>query len=161
MCPNWCENNLTIKGDKKTLDKFIQAAKRKNTDLSLQKLVPMPKELENTKADHQHVNQDLIDKYGADNWYDWQVKNWGTKWDIEATLLKDLYNNSNIPIKLKDKIFYEFDSAWAPPIDAFITISKKFPTLDFSLRYDEPNMGFKGTAKIKNGKVLSDSYKDY
>jgi len=122
--PNWCNNSLKITGDTKQLKSFAKKAKGDGTDLSLDKLFPLPKKQEK-------------------NWYNWCVKNWGTKWDIEATL----------SVEDKYELGYGFDSAWSPPVEAFEKISKKYPKLVFWLDYDEPSMGFKGMTRIQNGEV--------
>lgn len=43
--PNWCMNTLTVSGDRSEIKKFREGVKSENSDLSLDKLMPMPKEL--------------------------------------------------------------------------------------------------------------------
>ena len=31
------------------------------------------------------MQKSFIDRFGTDNWYDWCVRNWGTKWNIVYT----------------------------------------------------------------------------
>lgn len=45
-------------------------------------------------------------EYGADNWYDWAINNWGTKWGA--------YEIEHVEIG-KDHIDIQFDTAWSPP----------------------------------------------
>jgi len=152
--PNWSENELIVDGGQTEIARFKELAKGKvtgiepqeETDLSLNSLYPMPKELEGTKAPPDQPKQSLIDKYGSDNWYDWHVKNWGTKWDVEARLETDKRN----------RLRYFFDSAWSPPLNWLIKVSKDFPTLKFTIKYIEEGMGFKGTFTVKNGETLND-----
>lgn len=177
--PNWCENDLLVIGRPSSLAKFKKKAKTRSSALSLQKLIPIPEELQDTQSpprivpdkdirkaiiEHKARNslyrsgrpisasesEELIKKYGANNWYDWQVLNWGTKWDIEAIL-----NNEE-----EGKLGFTFNSAWSPPIQAFQTISRQFPELDFKLKYSETGMGFYGNAKFKRGQV-DDEVHDY
>jgi hypothetical protein len=54
----------------------------------------------------------LKQKYGADNWYDWRVKNWGTKWNAKNVILDESGN-------LKS-----FDTAWSPPSKIFEEIAR-------------------------------------
>lgn len=129
--PNWCENTLTVSGETKDLAKFKRRAKAKNTALSLNKLLPLPKKQEA-------------------NWYNWHIENWGTKWDVEAELIAE----SN------EYITYEFMSAWSPPVIWLETISEQYPALDFTIKYDEPSMGYMGLATASQG-VLSDKTIDY
>ena len=130
--PNWCNNDLEVTGDEKEIARFKYDAGNytEKEVLSLQSLVPMPKEKEK-------------------DWYNWHVENWGTKWDVDATLYKD---NTK-------ELLYSFDSAWSPPIEAFVKASKNYPTLKFVLEYDELGMCFMGTATIENG-ILDDVCED-
>lgn len=86
-----------------------------------------------------------LETYGVSNWYDWCVKNWGTKWDIEGegSRLAD------------DHASYTFQSAWSPPVEAFVTISKSFPELTFDLEYFESGMSFMGRVEIRDGESNS------
>lgn len=149
--PNWCNNTLnvsTIEKHAAELKEFVKKAKSRKlkTDLSLNKLLPLPKELEGTTAPSPKPSPRLIKKYGADNWYDWQVKKWGTKWDVEAEIVW----------QEKTEIEYSFDSAWGPPCDFIIHVSKLFPHLLFTLEYDEPGMLFAGKYIAKNNAILED-----
>jgi len=88
--------------------------------------------------------------YGHTTWYSWCTEHWGTKWDC---------NNSVIE-KTKEKdgkliVVYGFDTAWSPPIAAMTEISKKFPDLNFKLRYYEAGCGFKGLLILENGLVIT------
>jgi hypothetical protein len=131
--PNWCNNEVTVEVDEtenlKELKRFITKAKvntkAHKSALSLNKLVPMPKALKGTTSPQDKPN-----------WYDWSTANWGTKWDVDAVVIETD----------KHKIVYRFESAWAPPTVAFREIAKKFPSLVFELRYDEPGVQFSGVA---------------
>jgi hypothetical protein len=48
----------------------------------------------------------LFDKYGAHDWYDWSVKNWGTKW-----------NAYHFEMREQDAqyLHFIFDTAWSFP----------------------------------------------
>ena len=96
------------------------------------------------------ADEALMRKYGSDNWYDWCMKNWGTKWDIEAVLEDEG----------EGQLVYSFDSAWSPPVAWLVKVAKDHPQLGFRLRYDEPAMGFTGMAIARGGKV-NDQCTDY
>ena len=55
---------------------------------------------------------------------------------------------------------YTFDSAWGPPQEGIVHISKSFKSLLFDLRYQEPGMMFCGYARISNGEVLHEQTTD-
>lgn len=48
----------------------------------------------------------------------------------------------------------EFYTAWAPPIQYFVTVSKKYPSLTFVLFYEEFCMDIYGVRAIKDGKLI-------
>ena len=133
--PNWCDNYLRVFGDKEEITRFREKAEAVvdgvETALSLNNLHPLPKELEGTESTEKN------------NWYDWQIQNWGTKWDVEAVLEEEG----------EDYLNYSFDSAWTPPIAWLKKVSADFPTLRFVLKYDEEGMGFFGRAIAQNGEV--------
>ena len=130
--PNWCENILIVEGDPRKVREFKKRVKGKGTALSLDKLHPMPKALENTTAD--------VDK---PNWYDWCVDNWGTKWEIKAKLVREF----------EGYLEYFFPSAWTPPLAWLEKVAKDYPELKFRLKYEELEVGFMGMAKAGKGKV--------
>jgi len=138
--PNWVENTLKITGNEKELKKFSKKLKPKRF---MHSFIPLPKELKNTESPPKKKNLNLILKYKTDNWYDWQRKNWGTKWDFEVEEIGECENER----------IYSFESAWSPPIEGITTISKKFPKLTFWLSYEESGMGFKGMARIQDGTI--------
>ena len=52
---------------------------------------------------------DLSLKYGATNWLDWRVDNWGTKWGTYGTKFYELGGDGS-------PILIEFQTAWRPPL---------------------------------------------
>jgi hypothetical protein len=152
--PNWCNNTLTITGNEEDIKRFIKQAKQKNTEenkkteLSLGNFLPVPTELENTQAPNNNEVQakKLVKKYGAKDWYDWRIKNWGTKWDITAKKIR----------RSNGKVCYGFESAWSPPCEAVLKMSEQYNELAFTLEYDEPGMAFKGCFECYQGSVQND-----
>lgn len=127
---------VSEKDYKKEVEKAKEEAKNPDFQIGL----PITKKMSN----------ELIKKFGADNWYDWQVRNWGIKWDVNAVLSQD--TNS--------KLVYTFDSPWSPPIAFLMKISELFPKLVFSLAYEEPGMAFRGNATAEDGE-LEDNCENY
>ena len=94
------------------------------------------------------------------SWYDWNITNWGTKWDVAVTddeqypeteLIADYPNGEN------QVLVYKFQTAWGIPEEALITLSKQFPTLLFTLSFEEET-GWGGEIEFLRGQgtVLSD-----
>ena len=79
---------------------------------------------------------------GVVGWYDWHVKHWGCKWDVGDTL----YVNGNC---------IRFDTPWGTPVEFFIELSKKYPTVRFTVLYcdmDDIGGGNCGCYVVKNGR---------
>ena len=114
--PNWCENNLTIVSDDKTLLQKIDGAVKEEKLLDF--LASEPKNYNDEKA------------------YHWRLDNWGTKWEIdEFTYFRFI----------KNRIEMGFLSAWAPPLEALKTFKKNHPEVDFIyIHYHEPGCGVCG-----------------
>lgn len=130
--PNYTINTLIVSGETRNLRRFRDDARGIECDLSLNALLPMPAELEDTDAEDE-----------GRNWYNWRVDNWGTKWDVDGKLSSDF----------PDCLEYAFRSAWNPPVEWLKQVSKDYPTLRFRLRYVEESDEFTGIARVQNGRV--------
>lgn len=90
------------------------------------------------------------------DWYNWNVRNWGTKWDI--TIERDeigAYAQSN----QGDWYFqWSFDTAWSPATEAYDAIAKRFPNLEFDYEITEEANFFAGKLSYANGELTSDTY---
>ena len=140
--PNWCENRVDISGEPEYVRKFMEHVGKK---FDFQKIIPMPKELEDTtspvRTEGEHANmtsgrqKELLDKYGFDNWYDWALSNWGTKWPADGAQL--VVNKENY-------CRFMFMTAWCPPAGIYRKVKELFPDLSISWFYDEQGMQFTG-----------------
>ena len=132
--PNWCNNTITLTGPKEKITAIYNKAKEDNA--LLQQLKPMPTELEGTTspAPTEGEPQPLVDGY--DNWYDWRVSNWSTKWDVDTEGLELSDDGTTIT--------GWFDSAWAPPIGAYDHFLANNEDCSISSMYYEGGMDFAG-----------------
>ena len=88
--PNWSDNQITITGPNSVIDKIEKIVKEDSPEIQnglLQFFHPMPKALVDTEAGpiaktKAEKNERKARKLecGAENWYDWRVNNWATKW---------------------------------------------------------------------------------
>lgn len=133
--PNYCTNTLMLNEDSN--DSILEVVKDyldENGHLSFEKIRPIPDELKGTTsptpldADPKKQRM-LVEKYGHENWYDWCVDNWGTKWDAD--------------VHHADEKAICFTTAWSPPIGAIKTLSI-LTGRDFRLTYVEEGMDFCG-----------------
>jgi len=125
--PNWCDNQITITGPNSVIDKIEKIVKEESDDAKnglLQFLHPMPKELLDTEAGpiaktkaEKNARQARKLEFGAENWYDWRVNNWGTKWEVCEFYGVDRQHLNDSPDE--STISFAFSSAWSPPIGAY------------------------------------------
>lgn len=88
---------------------------------------------------------ECLQKYGTDNWYDWRVQHWGTKWDA--------YDCQGTP---KDG-YLVFSSAWSPPYEIAKTLCNKYPNSDLDWFYEEEGMQFAGHFYSgENGEIIDE-----
>ena len=123
--PNWCNNNLTLEHEDPAM--IQRAADALQRGEFLQEFIPCPKELTETVSGSlgdeyaQELNQfkmQLNQKYfGAKDWYDWNVSNWGTKWDVGCDGSTDVHPDGRM-------LHTYFDSAWSPPVAAYVKLEE-------------------------------------
>ena len=164
--PNWCTNQLIVCGPITWVDLFHEKITVEAGYEILNSLYPVPEDLTGMPSmagtipdDDPNKEQKManLEKYGAVDWYDWSVANWGTKWGDCDTLYHDSLNSSEGDLKTS---MYTFETAWGPPQEGIIHIAKSFKPLLFDLRYQEPGMGFCGYARIGNGEVIREHTSD-
>lgn len=78
------------------------------------------------------------------NWYEWNRKNWGTKW-----------NAYDLSIKTDDPelLVFEFDTAWSVPDQVFQVLGKWFNELSIKVEYFDEGHCFWGTDTKPAGSV--------
>lgn len=136
--PNWCNNNFHITGNTESIKELWDTAQTAGDDGEfglLNAIMPMPKELEGTTAPSDE-----------DNWYNWRVNNWGTKWDVSDEGLEFIDNGDGTA-----SITGWFDSAWAPPIGVYEQLAADFDSCIIDCSYYEPGMDFGGFWSTEHG----------
>lgn len=113
--PNWCENVACVKhSDRSMLQKVVDGFNGKGL---FSAFLPTPPEL-----------------LKGNDWYDWRVNNWGTKWDVSKQSFPEIIVDGQINLT--------FDTAWSPPISFY----EHLLTLGFEVDayYYEGSMDFCG-----------------
>jgi len=107
-----------------------------------------------------HSNPDMVDRFEkaynlgkaceeflplpeGEDWYSWQINNWGTKWDIGADMGTDKEERYGLKAtRVDNEVCCSFDSAWSPPIGLY----DKLVGLGYDVKasYWEPGMAFCG-----------------
>ena len=136
--PNWCYNNLDITATNDEQKAMLEkVSKAEPAEGFIGMFLPLPEILKDTTSptpqDLDEVQQQtMIAQTGFDNWYDWQVHNWGTKWDPEV--MDCNFDGTTMSVS--------FDSAWAPPIAFYEWLKEQ--GYEVSANYYEPGMDFAG-----------------
>ena len=139
--PNWCNNGLTLEHKDSAMVQRAYDALREGR--FLQEFIPCPQDLIDTVSGFVGEGQDALEakqtanreKYGYATWYDYNVNEWGTKWDVGGDDgLMEMINPNTLQAS--------FESAWAPPVAAY----EKLCALGFIIKafYEEPGMAFCG-----------------
>jgi len=155
--PNHCNNNLIVEGSPARVRDFArdhyrqpdnwkpldEPAKEHKTTLDFSFSVPYPP---------LHEREDL-----EQGWYDWQIGNWGTKWNA-YDIMPETFPQVLKEIEETDGLTYSFDTAWSPPVEWMLEAAKKYPHLTFTLTYEEPGMCFAGYFKTKGDKTIAENH---
>lgn len=118
--PNWCMNKLTVSHpDPYMVDRFENAY---NLGKTCSEFLPLPE---------------------GEDWYNWQINNWGTKWDIGADVGTEKEEQYGLKAtRVGNEVCCSFDSAWSPPVGLY----DKLFELGYDVRatYWEPGMAYCG-----------------
>ena len=165
--PNWVSNSVTIEGApdivnsiKEQLGKSYTMPVQAKGDLAYvveDKLIESTFSFWNiikpTDMDAYHKQPDFnSDKpYAGNDWYSWNSRNWGVKWDTtNPELVHDEPNGNNLVL------VYNFETPWGTPDEALIELSRQFPTILITNEYMEET-GWGGEAEYLRGEKLSES----
>ena len=153
--PNHVSNVITLKGHKDDIIKCLSTIMRDNDTtenenkyegigtIDFEKIIPMPKEIYRG-----NIGPEERKFYGSNNWYDWSVMNWGTKWNAY-----NFYAHEIMPVDISEGEDYtmEFDTAWNPPYPVIKTLSEMYPELEIEHLYFDEFLTFAGIVIYKDG----------
>lgn len=184
--PNWVFNGLTIEGNPDLVNDLVRMMNRpfvmihdnwnmetKAMEVS-QTTYPNPVFAFHNIFNHRQDGIDDLDyvkqpdhslpleealKFQGNHWYDWNVRNWGTKWDV-AVSSDNKYPDTYIegPTKNGENlvVYYNFNTAWSPPFPAMEKLSAQYPSLLLTLSYEEET-GWGGECEFLRGEMISQS----
>jgi hypothetical protein len=114
--PNHCNNYLVLTHPDTA--QIERARKAMEEGKFFTEFFPCPEELNDSNlssfggdnADEKDkMRQAMLEKYGYPSWYEWNIANWGTKWDAYDFGPFEESESDN-------ELVVQFDTAWAPPI---------------------------------------------
>jgi hypothetical protein len=178
--PNWVYNSLYVSGDATALSTMKAQLNKPFTlehdswDVEKGEMVRKPVSYSNpvfafwniiqpsdleAYAGQGDMSLPLAEKlmFQGNNWYDWNVRNWGTKWDV-AVHDEEKYPDTEILEESESDISYKFNTAWSPPESAIVCLSMQYPTLSFELEFEEEG-GWGGTVIYSSGEgTITEEY---
>jgi hypothetical protein len=99
------------------------------------------------------------EKYGFDDWYDWSVANWGSKWNAcESDVLDTTVEEALADNKETASAELRFDTAWSWPEPILRKVVSMFPELVFEMAADEEGGWFYLDARGENGVLVVDAF---
>ena len=175
--PNWCYNDLIVKGTPDKVQRFMQEnrgypadySKKVNEDKSAEPrfcfnaLVPTPQSVVELGYDAHNKIQKIAAEQGEGavagmiDGYHWNRENWGTKWDIygERSEFTETVVQEDADTKT---LRLSFDTANSPPVPWLVAVAAKFPTLCLALRFAEPNINLAGDVVCTGNDVQIDHH---
>lgn len=169
--PNYVANRVVLVGSDENIKKVVELVKGDEGVFDFNKIVPMPetfikydttnhpngKQLvvgqriswekdspvvtEELVEEYKQATREQEEKYGVVGWYDWRLRNWGTKWNACDARVTE------------DGVFF-FDTAWNAPIRVLAALSKLFPEVKIQFAYADEDWSYNtGGGTIRNGDV--------
>jgi hypothetical protein len=178
--PNWVYNGLTIEGKPEQVKSLIvqmnkpfvdsikpngdlaySVTQRKyvNPIFSFRNIIA-PTDMEAYHSQPVFPEQFSLAFEGSD-WYNFNNREWGTKWDV-AVCEDDTYPTTTIEETENGEnyvVHYNFETAWSRPLPAIQKLSAQYPTLLFTLSYEEET-GWGGEMELLRGEIISESEYD-
>ena len=149
--PNWVRNNVTITGSRASVD-TLQEKVGASTQIPGKELVKTTnaegKEIFSLNEDGSYIYKDVhhtdedpgfsfwniirpegeaLENY-SENWYDWNINNWGCKWDAKDVETLD-FSAGHWHVA--------FDTPWGSPMEVFQALSAQFPDVKVHVEWIE------------------------
>lgn len=146
--PNHVTNILVISGDDEQRQAMFEAIKNDKVgigSLDFSKVIPYPDNIYQG-----NLGSEERAKYGKDNWYDWNIEHWGTKWNC--------YGFSDQTVQDFDGSTIEFQTAWSHPAPILARLAEQYPDLRFEVMWADEDFGHNVGKKEYEGGVETFSH---
>lgn len=157
---NWVYNTLTVMADdEKDIQEFLKIVSRPIPRME-SLTTEIPTELEEVDFSFWNIISPPIEIWeeyfspssGGDKdngWYEWNCRNWGSKWDACEVCIDDNGTEATI----------SFQTAWSPVENVIDKMSLQFRHLSFHYSYEEEN-GWGGEVTYEAGETRDKSEYD-
>jgi hypothetical protein len=140
--PNHITNKITFRGNQTNINTILTLIRGNEQYIDFERILPMPSNIYQG-----NLGSAERERYGSNNWYDWSIAHWGTKWNAYSS---DFNGNENT-------IF--FDTAWSAPIPIFQKLAEICyeHQVDFEGAWADENRGYNiGTFDTSEGVLYYD-----
>ena len=107
--------------------------------------------------DHGEINKDdfalgktaysNLQMYGTPTWYEWRIRNWGTKWNAYNCE----FDAANIELR--------FDTAWSAPHQILSRLALMYPGLEIEHKWADEDIGYNcGRSEYRDGERFNSEY---
>ncbi len=127
--PNHIKNRVTLEGDPKQIAEMLEQIKNDKYGIGtidFEKIIPMPSNI--FRGD---LGPKEHERYGKNNWYDWSVHNWGTKWNA--------YEFPDRPYQIGAPLC--FLTAWSAPHPILEKLTEMFPDIEITHEWADEDIG--------------------
>lgn len=132
--PNWCYNEITIRGDLKEVSRKFQDLKNNKELLLMETLIGTPDKVE-------------------EDWYEYNIKRFGTNSDIPFSKVELL--------EMSDyQIHFKCESAWSPIIPFLKTLTEIYE-IEVCIFFSEPGCDFSGLCTLSDGQSTDIEYHSF
>jgi hypothetical protein len=149
--PNWVYNSLLIEGEPEVVARIREqvSAPYETQHLDWQTNEVRVEKVEQPFSFWNIIKPTDLDAYhdkpngkqdGHDHWYNWNLRNWGVKWDAKSA---EIHEDDG-------SLCYTFETPWGVPACVLLELSRQHPTARIELEYEEEN-GWGGTVIFDNG----------
>lgn len=96
-----------------------------------------------------NLGQAEMRQYGKNNWYDWSISHWGTKWNSYEN---DCDENTHT---------LSFQTAWAAPHPVIERLAERYPDVRITHEWADEDMGYNvGTVEYAEGEIVGKEIPD-
>ena len=132
--PNWFYFSLNVSGKKEDVQAFVENVKGKEgtnyegREFDFNHFIPQPEGLYDEKS------EDNV----FPNWYNWNIENWGTKWNASVDDAYLVSDKEGFPYEYH----YDMRTAWADPRPVIIKMLEMYPHLDIDISGEEESNAY-------------------
>ena len=144
--PNHVTNIVRVSGDPEKVKAMFEDIKDDKIGLGsidFNKVIPMPEHIFRG-----NLGMAEREKYGKDNWYDWSIAHWGTKWNsygYDGAYASQDFDGEHI----------EFQTAWIRPENVIAVLAAKYPDLSFEHKWADEDFGYNvGHLEYEDGEEM-------